>query len=144
MDTEIRERLEKIAYSKKRAEKKEIGRYVNSCRKMLGRTGSLGVDWTRERLLERYGRSPDPHEFRDEMERDKGFGGSKDGRPPLMKRHGKECADDVWEVESMHTRRQTSGSEDYDIEEGQYTRHKLAQRSAMQVCFFTLSIQSLD
>ena len=135
VDSEKWERLQKIAESKQRAEKKDNGRYANSCRKTLGRTGALGVEGTRERLRDLFGRSPDPHELRDEMEHDKGFGGRKEGRPPRLQRPGKECANDVWEVETMHTRRHTSGSEDYDIEEAKYARHTVVRRGAMEVCY---------
>jgi len=40
----------------------------------MGRTGTIGVDGVRQRLVETYGRSPDPDEVAEEMECDKGYG----------------------------------------------------------------------
>lgn len=52
----------------------EHGRYANACRRTLGRTGALGEEGVRQRLQELIGRSLEPEEVVEEMQRDKGFG----------------------------------------------------------------------
>ena len=80
IDEEVWERLRRLANSKQRESKTEHGRYVNACRRMFGRTCSLGVAGIREKLHERYGRSLDPDEVREEMERHKSIRGEDDGK----------------------------------------------------------------
>ena len=77
VDLDVWNRLESIADSEQRHRRSEHGRYANSCRRTLGRTGALGEDGIRERLRQACGRSPDPEEVAAEMERDKGFGQRK-------------------------------------------------------------------
>ena len=77
VDLDVWNRLESIADSEQRHRRSEHGRYANSCRRTVGRTGALGEDGIRERLREVWGRSPDPEEVAAEMERDKGFGKCK-------------------------------------------------------------------
>ena len=78
VDLDVWKRLESIAASEQRQRRSEHGRYANSCRRTLGRTGVLGKDGIRERLREVFGRSPEPEEVFAEMERDKGFGKSEE------------------------------------------------------------------
>ena len=74
MDKKVWERLELLASSEQRIRRSEHGRFANSCRRTLGRTGASGEDGVRERLREKFGRSPDPNEVAHEMQRDKGRG----------------------------------------------------------------------
>lgn len=50
MDDKVWKRLEKLAYSKQWQQKSEQGRYVNSCRKTVGRTRSIGETGVRHNL----------------------------------------------------------------------------------------------
>lgn len=77
IDREVWERLLRLERSKQQKEKSEQGRRANAARKTYGRTGSTGVTGVRERLREKFNRSPDPDEMEDEMTRDKGYGGYK-------------------------------------------------------------------
>lgn len=77
IDEQVWHQLEKLAMSKQREERSEQGRYANTCRRTLGRTGCRGVDGVREKLRTLLGRSPDPSEVEDEMQRDKGYGGQR-------------------------------------------------------------------
>jgi len=60
LNEEVWDRLKKLAKSKQRENRLEHGWYANSCQKMVGRIGSLGVEGIREKLRELYRRSPDP------------------------------------------------------------------------------------
>lgn len=73
-DPDIWDRLEKLAGSTQRRNRTEHARYANACRRTMGRTGSLGMEGVRRKLGEQYGRSPDPEEIAEEMERHKGYG----------------------------------------------------------------------
>ena len=77
IDSEVWERLVKLAASRQQQEKSEQGRYANACRRSYGRTGSRGINGVRERLREQFNRSPDPEEMEFELSRDKGYGGYK-------------------------------------------------------------------
>ena len=77
IDHEVWQRLVKLAGSRQRFEKSELGKRANASRKTLGRTGRCGVNGVRERLRELLKRSPDQEEIEIEMNRDKGFMGSK-------------------------------------------------------------------
>ena len=76
-DQEIWKCLENLANSKQREDKSEQGRHANACWKTYGRTGSIGMNGVREKLRSQYGRSLDPDEIFEEMQRDKGYGGQK-------------------------------------------------------------------
>ena len=73
IDDEIWDRLKKIANSRQRESRTEHGRYANTCRQTVGRTGPVGVEGVRQKLLEHSGKSPDPDEVAEEMTRDKGY-----------------------------------------------------------------------
>ena len=77
IDEQVWRQLEKLVMNKQREEKSEQGRYANTCHRTLGRTGCRGVDGVREKLCTLLGRSPDPSEVEDEMQRDKGYGGQR-------------------------------------------------------------------
>jgi hypothetical protein len=80
IDHQVWYRLIKLAASRQCKEKSEQGRYANAMRRTYGRTGSGGVHGVRERLRERFNRSPDPDEMEAELNRGKGFGGVKQKR----------------------------------------------------------------
>lgn len=50
VDFDVWKRLEKIAFSRQREMRTELGRRANACQKTLGRTGPLGVHGVREKL----------------------------------------------------------------------------------------------
>ena len=50
IDKEVWKRLEKLAYSKQREDKSEQGRHANACRKTYERTGSIGINYVKEKL----------------------------------------------------------------------------------------------
>ena len=74
IDSQVWKRLESLAGSRQRETKTEHGRHANACRRTLGRTGRVGIEGVRQRLRELHGRSPDPDEVIEEMQRDKGYG----------------------------------------------------------------------
>ena len=74
VDEDVWLRLEKLARNDQRLSKTEHGRYANRCRRLVGRTGSVGEAGVRERLRELYGRSPHPEEVMHEMHREKTIG----------------------------------------------------------------------
>lgn len=137
-DDKIWKRLEKIANSRQREERTQHGRYANSCRKTMGRTGSLGVHGIREKLREEYGRSPDPDEVGEEMKRHKVFGKKEEGRHTVQNRKGKARINDVSDEESMHNSENSSGSEALNIEGDHYRRRESVRKSANQVNFKTV------
>jgi len=73
-DKPIWDRLVMLADSKQREKRTKHGRYANSCHRTFGRTSPSGGEGVFERLRDVYGRSLDPEEVHQEMERDKGFG----------------------------------------------------------------------
>ena len=123
IDEGIWTRLQKIAFSRRRDERTEHGRYANACRKTLGRTGSLGVDGMRQRLQERYGRSPDPDEVVVEMQCHKGFG---------RKEHGKSISEKVYKKDFLQPRPQSWRSEN-NTSEGVRERVQLVERQEREV-----------
>lgn len=80
IDHAVWERLIKYEASKQQQERSEQGKFANSMRKSYGRTGSRGINGVRERLREKFNRSPDPDEMEEELNRDKGYGGYKKRR----------------------------------------------------------------
>jgi hypothetical protein len=80
IDHEVWQRMLKLEASRQTKEKSEQGRYANSRRKTLGRTGARGMNGVRERLREKFNRSPGPDEIDYEMNRDKGYGGQNKRR----------------------------------------------------------------
>ena len=65
-----------ISVDPKYIEKSSAMRHANSCRRTLGRTGPKGEMGIIEDLRHELGRSPDPSEIDDEMNRNKGYGGA--------------------------------------------------------------------
>jgi len=138
LDPTIWKRLEKIANSRQREERTEHGRYANSCRKTMGRTGSLGVYGIREKLRERYGRSPDPQEVGEEMEREKGNGREGKGGHKTPKKHGKDCIDEDFEEESLRMQKISTGFDYLNVTDGAYRRRESWQTLSIQVQFKTV------
>jgi hypothetical protein len=75
-DIDIWYNLQKISDDPKYKEKSEAMRHANSMRRTKGRTGPKGEMGIVEDLREHFGRSPDPDEIEDEMQRDKGYAGA--------------------------------------------------------------------
>lgn len=94
-------RLEKLSKSRQRENRTELERYANSCRRTLGRTGALGEDGVRQRLAEKYGRSPDLDEVLEEMECDKGYNKKDLKRLRIFKKHIHESDDNDLEEPEM-------------------------------------------
>lgn len=72
IDSAVWKRLQKLASSKQWEDKSEQGKYANSMRKTINRTGNRGMNGVRENLREELGRSPDPDEVYVEAHRPKG------------------------------------------------------------------------
>lgn len=76
LDKDIWYKLERISVDPKYIVKSSAMRHANSCRRTLGRTGPKGEMGIIEDLRHELGRSPDPDEIDDEMNRNKGYGGA--------------------------------------------------------------------
>ena len=107
VDIEIWKRLENLVKSRQRENRSEIGRYANACLRTMGRTGALGEAGVREKLAEMYGRSPDPDEVAEEMERDKGYGKKDLKRLTVQEEYEDGGNDDV--VQEFPTQKQSKG-----------------------------------
>ena len=75
-DIDIWYNLQRISDDPKYKEKSEAMRHTNSMRRTKGRTGPKGEMGIVEDLRSHFGRSPDPDEIEDEMQRDKGYAGA--------------------------------------------------------------------
>lgn len=109
MDEPVWRRLEKLASSEQRQTRTEHARYANGCRRTLGRTGSLGVHGVREKLRELYGRSPDPDEVLEEMERHKGYMDDDQEGHPNLKRRSNQIEDERVDEAANHIRSPSIG-----------------------------------
>ena len=94
-DKDIWYNLQRVADDPKYKEKSEAMKHANSMRRTKGRTGPKGEMGIAEDLREHFGRSPDPDEIEDEMQRDKGYAGASsrkrrglypEDKSPLAKR----------------------------------------------------------
>ena len=136
LDREIWEKLEKLASSKQRENRTEHGRYANSCRRTIGRTGSIGIEGVCRRLREFYGRSPDPDEVAEEVQRDKGYGKKEMESRRIQEYHSKGFNDLVPEAELMQLRSRQNPVPLHSNEEGEHNKKK-SLRTAEQVTFKT-------
>ena len=107
VDFEVWRRLLKLAFSKQREERSEQGRRANCCRITIGRTGRRGIDGVREKLHSFLGRSPDPSEVEEEMQRDKGYGGHNRKSNVQSMKEKKSPAEVVTVDEDIHSRGNT-------------------------------------
>ena len=73
IDKQIWLKLEKLASSRQRENRTAHGRYANSYRRIVRRTGAIGEEGVRERLAESYRRSPNLDEVAQEMAHHKGY-----------------------------------------------------------------------
>lgn len=133
IDHEVWGRLMKLAASRQRQEKSEQGRYANACRRSYGRTGSRGVNGVRERLREKFNRSPDPEEMEFELTRDKGYGGYRKKRG-LVKLE-KESPEQSSEENSTESHSRTPLSEQLISDEGHVGQQKEHHRQKNKVMF---------
>ena len=113
IDEEVWQRLQRLANSKQRESRTEHGRYANACRRTFGRTGSFGIAGIREKLRERYGRSPDPDEVREEMERHKSIRGEDDGKVKKSRNPLKGVETEVHSEDPTRIGSESGGSEEY-------------------------------
>jgi hypothetical protein len=116
-DKEIWDRLEMLAGSQQRRKKTEHGRYVNSCRRTLGRTGASGEEGVRERLCELLGRSPDPDKVAEEMQRDKGYGKRKYGSLSFGKLSEQEHCHDLIAEDEPNNQTLNTGFQQFNSDE---------------------------
>ena len=120
VNEEVWKRLENLATSEQREKKSEQGRYANACRRTEARTSALGEDGTRQCLRKQLGRSLDPDEVADEMQRHKGFGKSKSRSSGAYLKRGLEHVDNVYKKDAIKFLSPSSGVERLhsDEEEG--------------------------
>lgn len=138
IDHEVWERLVKLEGSKQWEEKSLQGKYANSCRKTYGRTGSRGINGVRERLREKFGRSPDFDEMKEELNRDKGYGGYKK-RKDLIKLE-KEPRQDLSDDNSGGSPSQSPWSQQTPDDEGHAEERQQRQRATNQVMMLLNSL----
>ena len=107
-DKDIWKRLEMLASSKQREKRTEQGRYANKCRRTVSRTGAAGEEGIQERLREVFGRSPEPNEVDQEMQRDKGYGKAKLRTSGESKNRHHEHSDDLFNKDGTKLRPSSS------------------------------------
>ena len=130
---EVWERLQLLADSKQREEKTEQGRYANACRKTLGRAGSLGENGIRLRLREAFGRSPDPDEVLQEMQRYKGLRRKEDRYGDDKNNQGNRNVDNFPVEEALPYQNREKGWEECKVAEVHERKLELGWRSASKV-----------
>lgn len=142
IDHEVWERLLKLAASKQHEEKSEQGRYANSCRITLGRTGRQGVNGVIERLREKFKRSPDPDEIEEEMNRDKGFGGYAQRK--VAAKLEKESVEVYSSENSMGSSTDTLRTRDNMSDDGHGKRRERQRKDKNKVYVIELLVNLVD
>ena len=133
-DEDVWLRLEKLAGSDQRLSKTEHGRYANGCRRLVGRTGSVGEAGVRERLRELYGRSPDPEEVMHEMHREKTTGKQERKAGTISKGRIQEGIEVDMDDEAKNTESEEYNQEDYGNEDCNIERRTGGRTGSVQVC----------
>lgn len=123
-DENIWKRLEMLATSEQREKRTKHGRYANACRRTLGRTGALGEEGIRERLHQLLGRSPDPDEVNQEMQRDKGYGKLKVKTAGEWKKQDHKHSDDVLHEDGMKFQPFCSQFQHYQTDDDESTQEQ--------------------
>ena len=133
-DEDIWKRLEMLATSQQREKRTEHGRYANACRRTLGRTGALGEDGIRERLRQLLGRSPDPDEVNQEMQRDKGYGKLNVKTSREWENRDHKHSDVVLNKYGMKFRPSSSQFQQYRTDDDESTEEQSELERTHQVC----------
>ena len=133
-DEDIWKRLEMLVTSEQREKRTEHGRYANACRRTLGRTGALGEEGIRERLRQLLGRSPDPDEVNQEMQRDKGYGKLNVKTSGEWEKRNHKHSDVVLNEDGMKFQPSSSRFQHYRTDDDESTEEQSELERIHQVC----------